>query len=223
MTNAVVMDFKCEVEVCCRVQHESLVQFLGYTTEPVLCIIQEYIPRGCAPRLTAPHTTPRRATAARRTLAKLRSCVGEREWACACACVRLCVCAWQLPRAYSVMRIRQRELRPRTLTLRCVARSGVCTTCSRRAGVPKPTSTPRWCLPAARACHTALGRGGGRGSPLAVRDCLKRGQSDRTPRGEEHAQLRPRACRRWTPRRAWSICTRGSRRSSTATSRVSTW
>ena len=101
VTNAVVMDFKCEVEVCCRVQHESLVQFLGYTTEPVLCIIQEYIPRGCAPRLTAPHTTPRRATAARRTLAKLRSCVGEREWACACACARLRVCVAVAARVFS--------------------------------------------------------------------------------------------------------------------------
>ena len=95
VTNAVVMDFKCEVEVCCRVQHESLVQFLGYTTEPVLCIIQEYIPRGCASH----HAAPRHRGTAH--ACKLRSCVGEREWACACACVRLRVCVAVAARVFS--------------------------------------------------------------------------------------------------------------------------
>ena len=87
VTNAVVMDFKCEVEVCCRVQHESLVQFLGYTTEPVLCIIQEYIPRGCASH----HAAPRHrgtAHACKTALVRRGAGVGMRMRMCSFACVR---------------------------------------------------------------------------------------------------------------------------------------
>ena len=41
-----VEDFKCEVDICCRLTHPRLVAFLGYTTTPDLCIVQELMPQG---------------------------------------------------------------------------------------------------------------------------------------------------------------------------------
>lgn len=41
-----VEDFKCEVDICCRLTHPRLVDFLGYTTAPDLCIVQELMEQG---------------------------------------------------------------------------------------------------------------------------------------------------------------------------------
>lgn len=41
-----VEDFKCEVDICCRLTHPRLVDFLGYTTSPDLCIVQELMSQG---------------------------------------------------------------------------------------------------------------------------------------------------------------------------------
>ena len=41
-----VEDFKCEVDICCRLTHPRLVAFLGYTTAPDLCIVQELMQQG---------------------------------------------------------------------------------------------------------------------------------------------------------------------------------
>ena len=41
-----VEDFKCEVDICCRLTHPRLVAFLGYTTAPDLCIVQELMEQG---------------------------------------------------------------------------------------------------------------------------------------------------------------------------------
>jgi hypothetical protein len=35
-----VEDFKCEVDICCRLKHPRLVDFIGYCTSPDLCLVQ---------------------------------------------------------------------------------------------------------------------------------------------------------------------------------------
>ena len=44
----VAEEFQQEVEMCCRIHHPCVVEFLGYLTEPRLIIVAELVPRGCA-------------------------------------------------------------------------------------------------------------------------------------------------------------------------------
>ena len=44
----VAEEFQQEVEMCCRIHHPCVVEFLGYLTEPRLIIVAELMPRGCA-------------------------------------------------------------------------------------------------------------------------------------------------------------------------------
>lgn len=41
-----IEDFKCEVDICCRLKHPRLVDFVGYSTSPSLCIVQEWMELG---------------------------------------------------------------------------------------------------------------------------------------------------------------------------------